>query len=128
MNKTTKTSSTVEVPNSFLPVLNELQNGHCVGELSEKLEELIAAVKLQNASGGMTLAITFKPTNGGETMLVTPKITVKMPKTPERTTMFYTTENNLLQRQDPNQRELELREVPKEPAAPLRTLETAVAV
>ena len=111
-----------EPKNTIIFVLNELQNGHCVNDLSTKLEEVIAAVKNRNASGELTLKLKLKPRNGGKSVDLEHTITTKLPKEPTPTTFFYVTEANNLQRNDPDQRVMDLRELPKEDAEPLRTV------
>ena len=110
----------METPNNtFVPVLNEIHNGHTVIELSEKLTALISKVRATNGSAELTLKIKLKPANGGQTIRLIPTVTAKAPKEPEIETIFYSTEAGTLSRKDPNQRELELREVPQE-TIPLR--------
>lgn len=111
-----------EPKNSFSLVLGELQNGHCVNELSETLESLIEQVRDRNGSAELTLKIKMKPRNGGKQIDVEHTITKKEPKKPTPSTLFYTTEANALQRNDPDQRTLDLREIPKEDVAPLRSV------
>lgn len=105
--------------NSFALVLNELQNGHCVNDLSEQLEKIVDAVKSRGGSGELTLKLKLKPRNGGKSVDVEHTVTAKLPKEPTLSTFFYVGEANALQRNDPEQRTLDLRELPKE-EEPLR--------
>lgn len=107
--------------NSIIPVLNELQNGLAVNELSEELDKLIALVKETNKTGSLTLAIKVKPRNGAKAVDVEYVITAKPPKQAPPSTFFYVNDKNGLQRNDPEQRHFDLKEVPKdEEEAPLR--------
>jgi len=102
--------------NSFVATLNEIQNGGCVTSLSEEMRSLIEEVKSRNAAGEITLKLRLKAASGGEQIIITPVITVKRPKPVERGTIFYPTDENILQRNDPNQRQFDLREVPRDEA------------
>ncbi len=107
--------------NSFVGFINELQNGHCVNELSLLLRDVVAAVKERNASAEIGLKLKIKPRNGGKLVDVEYTITSKMPKQATPSTFFYVGDANTLQRNDPEQRTLDLKEVPKEEAQALRT-------
>ena len=110
-----------EPKNSFSVVLGELSNGHCVNELSENLENLIEQVRNRNGVAELTLKIKLKARNGGKQIDVEHTITTKEPKRVAPSTLFYTTEANALQRNDPDQRTFDLRELPEEPVVPLRS-------
>lgn len=106
--------------NSIIPILNELGNGHAVIELSETLNAAVASVGELNKSAEITLKIKIKPRNGGKTVDVEHAITSKLPKAPPAPTFFYVNADNGLQRNDPDQRTFDLKEVPKD--EPIREL------
>ena len=87
-------------------LLGELRKGLTVSELSDELGELIQAVKETGKKGALSLKLEFVPSSGGETVLVTADWTVKEPLPNKASTTFFTTDDNLLVRTDPRQREM----------------------
>lgn len=112
------------VSNSFDRTLREMRNGQCVEELSEQLAGLVAAVRLTGRGGSLTFKLTVKPASRGETvaLMLTDDVNVKMPKAERPSNIFFANENNLLQRSDPRQKELELRSVTSPAVAELRSV------
>lgn len=98
--------------NSFLTTLTEIRSGKCLNDLSEKLAELIGAVREVGKAGALQLRIDIKPLPGDACrVFVTDKVSLKLPETVKPMTIFYPTEDNRLARKDPNQPELPLRAV-----------------
>src|SRR5262252_4072062 len=115
--------------NTFDKTLREVRGGLVMTELSQKMTELVAAVRATGKGGKLTLELKIKPASKGETVcvMVEDDITVKLPKPEKATSVFYATEGNLLQRSDPRQKEFELQEVPQEkPAEVIQVPEPAV--
>ncbi len=94
--------------NSFVETLTQLRKGMTVAELSLELAELVSAVKKTGKKGVLTFKLVVSP-SGEEIVSVEDVIEVKCPKMPRKSTVFYTTEDHRLQRNDPNQAELELK-------------------
>ncbi len=101
------------INNSFATMLNELRAGGAADELSEQLSELIGAVRAAGKTGTLTLKIKVAPwqTGDGSKLSITDTISTSPPKMATPATLFFSDEDNCLQRNDPNQRELELKSV-----------------
>ena len=100
----------------FLDILRDLGQGITHDELSEKLQELVAAVAETGKGGTLSLAITIKPTDSKSgAVVVFAEVKTKPPKPPTQASVFFITPDNNLQRQDPRQATMELREI-KTPA------------
>lgn len=112
------------VSNAFDRTLRDIRAGESLTELSEKLSELVAAVRATGKGGKLKYELTVKPASKGETvaLMIVDNIDVKLPKSERAANIFFANDQNLLQRSDPRQRELELRSVPT-PATPLREVE-----
>jgi len=106
--------------NSFEITFRELRKGNALIDASEELAKLVAAVREHNKAGELTIKLTVKPIDGNsDQVVVSDLIKAKVPEGIKPGTMLFTTEENLLQRDDPNQKMLDLREVEK-PTQPLR--------
>lgn len=100
MNQTKPTN------NAFLSMMGELRKGMAVSELSDSLAEVVKCCRDTGKKGTLTLKMEFIPSSGGETCLVTCEHTTKEPQKEKTSTTFFTTDDNLLVRNDPHQREL----------------------
>ena len=101
----------------FLDILRDLGQGVTHDELSEKLQELVAAVAETGKGGALSLAITIKPTDSKSgAVVVAAEVKTKLPKLPAPSSVFFISPENNLVRQDPRQTTMELREI-KTPAA-----------
>lgn len=100
------TNSTTPTNNSFVTMLSELRKGLTVSELSDELACLVAAVRATGKKGSLSVKLVLVPAADGETVLVTSDWAVKEPLPNKASTTFFTTDDNLLVRQDPRQREL----------------------
>jgi hypothetical protein len=112
------------VNNSFELTLREMRAGQVVSDLSDELGKVIEAVRVTGKAGELQLRIKVKPASKGDinTVMVEDKIDSKLPRPERPQTIFFTTEANGLQRQDPRQTEMELRVVVgNKPAMNLRT-------
>lgn len=96
----------------FQEVLRELRRGNVHDELSDKLQELVAAVTQEGKVGSLTFKITIKPLGKGDGLEVSDEITVKPPKVTPGSSIFYPTPENNLVRQDPRQQAMELHDIP----------------
>lgn len=99
----------------FVDTLREIRNGQCLEELGFHLNDLVAAVRNTGRAGEIVLKIKVIPAGSGrvEAVEVKDDIIQKLPQLPKKSTLFFPTEDNNLQRTDPRQRTMELEEVPK---------------
>lgn len=98
----------------FQLFLAEHRNGVLHDELSDKLQELVAAVAEENKGGTLTLKIVVKPTSAGNGALtVTDEIKVAPPKQTKSGSIFFVSPENNLVREDPRQTKLDLKPVPE---------------
>lgn len=97
----------------FSQFLIEQRGGALHGELSEKLQELVAAVAEHDKGGTLSLTITVKPAGTGTSMyVVADEVKVKTPLGERGASLFFADGEGNLSRSDPRQPELPLREVP----------------
>ena len=106
--------------NAFEKTLRDVRYGHAVTEASEKLAQLVQAVRASGKGGRFTLTLSVKPASRGDTstLMVEDDIAVKLPKQEKPQSVFFATDQNLLQRNDPNQKEFVLKTVPGEKVEP----------
>ena len=90
----------------------EHRGGVTHDELSDALQELVAAVNDEGKAGSLTLTINVKPLEKGGALSVTDTIKLKLPPQNRSASIFYADINNNLVRDDPKQAKLELREIP----------------
>ena len=90
---------------TFARMLLELNGGDVEQELSNKLTELVSAVKLVVKPGSMTVTLHVKPATkaGAEVVFVTDEIKSKVPEFDRAPTLFFIDDENQLRRQDPRQ-------------------------
>lgn len=109
----TENQTTAEVSNAFTRMLQELNKGATVGDLSEAMQACVAHSRETGKTSEIKYTIKFTP--AGEAMAVTDKIETKLPKEDRKVSTFFPTEENTLVRNNPAQQDLALREVPKPP-------------
>ena len=99
----------------FNATVAQLRNGQTQIEASELLNELVQACRETNKVGEITLKIKVRPDGATGQYFLEDQVTSNPPK-PERgnTLVFGTPEGNL-QREDPRQKKLELRNVDDAP-------------
>lgn len=95
----------------FTDLLREHRSGLTHDELSDALRELVAAVTDEGKAGSLTLTVKIKPMGKGEGLEVSAEIKSKPPAKTPGVSIFFATPGNDLQRQDPRQKEMELREI-----------------
>lgn len=113
--------------NAFSVLLAELRSGDTLHEASQKLTALVQAMRERCAGGELTLKIKFAPAGAGKILTITDEVIVKMPKEKSDATLMYSTDHGTLQTRDPNQKELQLREVSSPKEAPKEVHTTATA-
>ncbi|WP_041522967.1 hypothetical protein [Gilvimarinus agarilyticus] len=103
----------------FLETIKQLRSGKTQDELSEYVNQLVQDCRATGKMGTITLQIKIKPDTGdtGQYFLED-KITVKKPAFERGKTLMFGTPEGNLQRTDPNQGELPLRDVSSEQQAP----------
>jgi hypothetical protein len=123
------TNETPPPSNAFLKTLAEIRHGQTIGELSDKLAKVVAAVRLTGKAGTLKLKLKVSPATRGDVNVVTleDSVSVDLPEANKAQTIMFATDENLLQRNDPRQMELtQLKVVPG--AAPQPTeLKTAAS-
>lgn len=108
--------------NAFEKTVREMRSGVSADELSEHLATLVEAVRRTGKGGVLTYKLKVKPASHGDVKVVmlNDEITLKLPQSERPSSVFFTTDENGLQRSDPNQQEMELRTVPKPDAVEVR--------
>ena len=107
----------------FSDFLREHGAGRTHDELSEALHDLIRKVKDTGKKGSVSLAIVVEPVKKDDRLvIVSDKITLRMPEHDRPSAMWFTDRNGNLTRSDPDQLVFEsLREVPPPPNVDLAT-------
>ncbi len=109
----------------FTDTLRQIRFGELQDELTAQLNALTKTCTQTGRAGELVLKIKLKPGKGGQ-VEVLDDLTVKTPKPERGTSIFFSTPEGNLQREDPRQMELaELRQVKTEAAEPLRTIGAA---
>ena len=103
----------------FTDTLGELDGGQLHRDLTQAVYDIIAAVMDTRKAGGITLQIAFAATGRG-TVEVAGKFKATIPEHDRNSTTFFVGKDGSLQRRDPNQHELPLREVEMPNNAPVR--------
>lgn len=94
---------------AYLQTLKDIDKGNLAGELSEKLADLIGLVKERGKAGSIALTLKIKPIDeDGESVTVIAGVKVTEPAKVERASIFFTTTDNQLVRDNPAQTELPL--------------------
>lgn len=103
----------------FFDTLRELRSGKTLDELAIALRDVVEMVDNTDKAGSITLQINIKPAtaNSGGMMILTDKVTVKKPEFDRGGTFMYSTPDHNLQREDPNQKNLDLTVVEDEQLA-----------
>lgn len=110
----------------FFSTLRDCRQGTTLEELDSAVAEVVAAVKATGKAGKVMLSLTIRPPKkgGGRYLHVEDDVTTKVPKQDRTDTLFFTTADGSLTRQDPDQRALDLRPVPTPGAKPAFDPET----
>lgn len=98
----------------FVDFLREHRGGVTHDDLSDKLQELVAAVSSEGKGGTLTLVIRIKPANAGSgALVVNDEIKLTKPKESRSGSIFFVSPENNLIRNDPKQCTLPLGVVQK---------------
>jgi hypothetical protein len=87
----------------FSAWLCEQRQGALHAELSETLQELVAACEEHGKPGEMTLKVKVKPSDDGVTMFVGDDVTAKLPVADRPAALYFADEHHNLTRSDPRQ-------------------------
>lgn len=108
--------------NTFAITLHDQRKGALSEELSAEFRKLVEHVRGIGKAGTLTLKLTVRPTEGGDgsTVVLEDDVSVKLPRPKKAKSLFFTTDDGRLTRNDPNQAELPLKTVPGATPEPLR--------
>lgn len=95
----------------FMDLLREHRQGATHDELTEALRALTLAVSEERRAGTLTLKITIKPLAKGDGVEVSADVKLAAPTPVPGVSIFYPTPEGSLQRQDPRQQAMDLREI-----------------
>lgn len=87
----------------FADILLSLNRGKSHGEMSRKMQELVAAVTSTGKKGSLTVTISVAPTKASGVLEVTDAVTVKAPSASRAASIFYADDAHNLVRDNPNQ-------------------------
>jgi len=96
---------------SAIKLLQEHRGGATHEEISDAIRDLVAAVNDEQKGGRITINLTIKPRGKGDGLDVRVEVKSFPPKQTPGTSVFFCDKENNLQRQDPRQTALELREI-----------------
>lgn len=109
----------------FTDTLRQIRFGELQEELTTELNALTKRCTETGRAGELVLKIKLKPGKGGQVELLD-DLTVKAPKPERGTSIFFSTPEGNLQREDPRQMDIaELRQVPTAAPEPLRNVSNA---
>lgn len=115
------------VNNTFESVLRNQRKGVMATELSDKLQSLTRAVMATGKPGSITIKLKLTPAMAdGAALSVTDNIETKLPEAPKPNSIFYTTDEGQLVRENPEQRKLNFEVVTPLPVQPTAEPKTAV--
>ena len=106
----------------FNATVAQLRNGQTQIEASEMLNELVLACRETNKVGELTLKIKVRPDGASGQYFLEDQVSINAPKSERGKTLFFGTPDGNLQRDDPNQRKLDLRNV-SDDKQPVKTLD-----
>lgn len=92
----------------FAAVLQALQQGKTHRELSDKLQDLVGAVKETGRAGTLTLKLKVSPSKVGGALEIDDTVTTSIPEPKRDASLFFVDRNNNLVRDNPAQTELDL--------------------
>jgi hypothetical protein len=103
----------------FFDFLREHRGGATHDDLSDALQELVAAVAEGQKAGRLTLTISIKPADSGNgALFIADEIKLFPPKVSKSGSIFYVSPENNLVRHDPKQMPLPLQDIRGDAAQP----------
>lgn len=103
--------------------LRLLQGGIFLDQCSDKLAEIVKGVDETGKAGKLTITLDMKKAGGA--LSITAKVTNKVPEQKADEDLLWPTVEGNLSLDNPNQRKLDLRVAPSQPAAELRHVDPA---
>lgn len=102
----------------FMETLGNLRDGRTIDDLAFELNQVIEGVRSTGRAGELKLTLKITPAKkgDGEVVMLADEIKTKVPKE-QASTLFFTTADNNLSRNNPRQGEMELKPVDRDPAA-----------
>lgn len=92
----------------FPDVLTQLRKGAAVDEFTAALAELVQAVTYTGKKGTLTLKLNVAPSKTDDSAVeVVDDLAVKVPKPPQKTSLFFADDSGSLTRTDPRQGRIE---------------------
>jgi len=108
-------------PDLFAFTMSQLRNGSAGVEASELLNECVTRARETGKPAELLIKIKIKPDGAGAGQyFLEDTISNKLPKQERSKTLFFGTPDGNLQRNDPNQRSLDLRAVDEEKPVELK--------
>lgn len=102
--------------NSFTRLLHEFREGATAAELSNALGSLVQAVRTTGRKGKLKYTLTIRPVGmGNEALSLEDNIELDCPRQQRDQAIFFATDENRLQRDNPKQMKLELRQIDRAP-------------
>ena len=95
----------------FTSVINEMRYGNTQDELTEALAECVERAQETGKQSELVLSIKIKPNGSSGQYELRDDIKTKLPSLDKGATIMFGTPEGNLQREDPNQKSLDLREV-----------------
>jgi hypothetical protein len=108
---------------SFVEVVQDLDDGKVAEQLDREIARLVKSVRETNKSGAITLTVKIKPESG--MAIASAEVKTKTPQPATASTLFYTTDEGELRKDDPRQQPL--RGLDARPPVPLRSVASAPA-
>lgn len=102
-------------PRPFAEFLDEQRSGLTHSELTTGFRQLIDAVQTYNKKGSLTFTVKVEPAGDGK-VSVTDVVKIKAPEPDRSMSIFYVDDGANLQRDNPRQQKLDLRNVAQAPA------------
>lgn len=96
---------------SVIKFFQEHRNGLTHDEITDAMRDLVAAVTDEQKAGKLTITITVKPMGKGDGLEVAVAVKAAPPKETPGVSIFFATPENNLQRADPRQTAMELRDI-----------------
>lgn len=103
--------------------LRILQGGVFLDQCSEQLAEVVRSVDETGKAGKLTITLDLKKAGGA--LSITAKVTNKVPEQKADEDLLWPTVEGNLSLDNPNQRKLDLRIAPSQPASELRQVDPA---
>ncbi len=108
-------------PDLYTHTLNQLLHGATSEELSDRLSNCVDAVRNTGKQATLTIKLTIKPIGQGTGQYeIRDKITETIPELDRGMTLMFGTPEGNLEREDPRQKNLDLKSVESAPAKDLK--------